>query len=64
MKTVDMIKVGFVMNIICMAVTIGATYSYGMILFDLEDFPAWAGNSTHAGTQVNMAAQWAHLKCY
>ena len=59
MRTVDMIKVGFVMNIICMAVTIGATYSYGILLFDLEHFPGWAENSTN-GTQVN-ATQ--HLEC-
>ena len=47
MRTVDMIKVGFVMNIVCLTVTLGATYSYGMPLFDLGEYPDWAGNSTN-----------------
>ena len=59
MRTVDMIKVGFVMNVVCLTVTLAATYSYGVLLFDLKQFPGWAENSPN-GTQVNVTQ---HAQC-
>ena len=42
LRVVDFIKVGTLMNFLCIGVLIGATYSYGTVLFDLDTFPAWA----------------------
>ena len=46
MTTVDMMKAGFVMNILCVITLSVAINSYAVPLFDLKTFPDWAGNST------------------
>lgn len=50
MRAVDMLKVGFVMNVICMAVTLAATYTYGFPLFDLGSYPPWADSGSSNAT--------------
>jgi sodium-dependent dicarboxylate transporter 2/3/5 len=42
MRTVDMMKVGFVMNLVSISLTFLAIYSYGMVMFSLNEFPDWA----------------------
>ena len=42
MKTTDMIKVGWLMNITMTLITIGCTNTYGVLLFDLSTYPDWA----------------------
>lgn len=45
MKTSQMIKVGFLMNIVAVIVNMIAINTYGVAMFNLNEFPAWA-NST------------------
>jgi sodium-dependent dicarboxylate transporter 2/3/5 len=42
MKTVDMMKAGIVMNIVCVLTTFGAINSYGVAMFRLDCYPSWA----------------------
>jgi len=42
MKTSDMMKAGFIMNVICVLTTWGAINTYGVPMFGLSEFPAWA----------------------
>ena len=42
MKTIDMIKVGWIMTIAMTLITIGCTNTYGALLFDLSTYPGWA----------------------
>jgi len=42
LKTTDMMKAGFFMNIICILTTWGAVNSYGVPLYGLSEFPKWA----------------------
>ena len=48
MTVMEMVRLGFVMNLICLAVTMAATMSYGYVMFDLGEFPDWAQNPTMA----------------
>ena len=41
-STLDMFKVGWLMNILTLGVTIGCTLSYGVPMFDLNTYPSWA----------------------
>ena len=41
-STLDMFKVGWLMNILTLGVTIGCTLSYGVPMFDLNNYPSWA----------------------
>ena len=45
MTTTQMMKVGFLMNILCVVVNMVAINTYGVAMFDLNNFPDWA-NST------------------
>jgi len=45
MKTSDMMKTGFFMNIICILTTWGAVNTYGSALYGLSEFPSWADPS-------------------
>ena len=45
MTTRDMLGPGLVLNILCIAVNVLAVNTYGMAMFDLNNFPDWA-NST------------------
>ncbi|XP_023332563.1 solute carrier family 13 member 2 [Eurytemora carolleeae] len=45
MKTSDMMKAGFLLNIICIITTNFAINTWGVPLFGLSEFPAWAGPS-------------------
>lgn len=42
MKTVDMMKAGFVMNLICVITLVIAINTYAVPLFGLSEFPSWA----------------------
>ncbi|XP_055935460.1 Na(+)/citrate cotransporter-like [Argiope bruennichi] len=45
MKTVDMVKPGSVMNIICCCVQMFTINTLGTVMFNLNTFPSWAGSS-------------------
>ena len=45
MKTSQMIKVGFLMNILALVVNMVAINTYGVAMFNLNKFPAWANNT-------------------
>jgi len=56
LKTSEMMRAGFFMNIICILTTWGAINSYGTPLYGLAQFPDWAdplGNSTNC-TDVSL----------
>jgi len=42
MRTVDMMKAGFVMNLICILTTWVAMNTYGVAMFSLSTYPEWA----------------------
>ena len=42
MKTMDMMKAGFVMNLICVITLVISINSYAVPLFGLDQFPDWA----------------------
>ena len=42
MKTADMMKAGFVMNLICVITLVVSINSYAVPLFGLDEFPDWA----------------------
>ncbi|RXG51843.1 Solute carrier family 13 member 2, partial [Armadillidium vulgare] len=46
MKTTDMMKVGFFLNIICIVIMTILINTLGVEIFDLKTFPEWAGNAT------------------
>jgi len=50
MKTVDMMRAGIVMNIICVLTTWAAVNTYGVPLFNLSNFPRWAGVSNESSS--------------
>lgn len=56
MRTVDMLKVGTVMNLVCLLVTLAGAYTLGLALFDLETYPSWA-ESNNNSTSVNVTTQ-------
>merc|ERR1712107_754309 len=54
LKTCDMMRAGFFMNILCILSTWGAINSYGVPLYGLDEFPAWADPlNTTQWSQVN-----------
>ena len=56
MKTSQMIKVGFPMNILAIIVNMVAINTYGVAMFNLNEFPAWA-NSTEVCELYNTTTQ-------
>lgn len=42
LKTTEMMRTGFLMNIICILTTWAAINSYGSPLYGLSQFPTWA----------------------
>jgi len=49
LRTSEMMRAGFFMNIICILTTWGAINTYGSLLYGLDEFPSWAdplGDST------------------
>ena len=52
MTTVDMMKAGLVMNILCVFTLSVAINSYAVPLFDLNTFPNWADNSNSTICQL------------
>lgn len=42
LKTIDMMKMGFLMNIACVLVQLAAIHTVGPLVFDLYRFPSWA----------------------
>ncbi|XP_059091430.1 Na(+)/citrate cotransporter-like isoform X2 [Tigriopus californicus] len=53
--TFEMVKVGFVMNVLCLIVIHVCINTYGTILFDLDEFPDWALSGSMYNT-TNMCA--------
>jgi len=51
MTTVDMMKAGFVMNILCVITLTIAINSYAVPLFDLSTFPDWAAKTLDNATR-------------
>jgi len=49
MRTSDMMKAGFIMNVICVITTWGAINTYGVPMFGLSEFPAWADTTGATG---------------
>ena len=45
MTTTQMMRVGFLMNIVCVIVNMVAINTYGVAMFDLNNFPDWANNT-------------------
>ena len=50
-SVIEMVKVGFVVNMACIAIVTLCINTYGYLMFDLGEFPDWAaagldGNST------------------
>ncbi|KAK2714267.1 Na(+)/citrate cotransporter-like isoform X2 [Artemia franciscana] len=52
MKVMDMVKTGFVMNLLCILVLFIITETFGVFLFDIKTFPTWA-NATAADIPIN-----------
>ncbi|KAL1421818.1 hypothetical protein MTO96_022737 [Rhipicephalus appendiculatus] len=42
LRTIDMMKMGFVMNVACVMVQLAAIHTIGPLVFDLYRFPSWA----------------------
>ncbi|XP_075745949.1 Na(+)/citrate cotransporter-like isoform X2 [Rhipicephalus microplus] len=42
LRTIDMMKMGFVMNVACVLVQLAAIHTIGPLVFDLYRFPSWA----------------------
>ena len=42
MRTVDMMMLGGVANLLCLGVVTMCVNTYGVLLFDLDEFPDWA----------------------
>eukprot|EP00088_Acartia_fossae_P022939 TRINITY_DN2401_c0_g3_i1.p1 TRINITY_DN2401_c0_g3~~TRINITY_DN2401_c0_g3_i1.p1 ORF type:complete len:577 (-),score=57.96 TRINITY_DN2401_c0_g3_i1:45-1775(-) len=59
MKTSEMIRTGFVLNILCIATTNFAINTWGSALFGLGEFPEWAGFENSTETAVKTALQAA-----
>merc|ERR1719192_2212192 len=53
MKTADMMKAGVIMNVICVLTTWGAINTYGVPMFGLSEFPAWADMTGETNCLVN-----------
>lgn len=53
MKTSDMMKAGFIMNVICVLTTWGAINTYGAYMFGLSEFPTWADTLGTSGCLQN-----------
>ena len=51
MKTVDMMKAGFVMNLICVITLVISINTYAVPLFGLNEFPDWA-QATHPNVSL------------
>ena len=47
----EMMKIGLVMNVVCFAVTLLGTFTYGIPLFDLNEFPNYV-NCTDTGSYI------------
>ena len=55
MSTGDMMKVGAVMNIICICVAVLAVNTYGVYMFNMNQFPDWARTAAEIGCNKTMA---------
>ena len=48
MRTIDMIKPGFVMNFLCVAIQLFMINTWGVFLFDLHGIPTWVPTRSNA----------------
>ena len=48
MKTSEMVTAGFILNLLCIGVNVAAINTYGINMFELQDFPHWANSSSKA----------------
>ncbi|KFM73351.1 Solute carrier family 13 member 5, partial [Stegodyphus mimosarum] len=53
MKTVEMIKPGIIMNIMCCIIQILMINSIGSFVFSLDNFPDWAAKNTFQNSNFN-----------
>uniref|UniRef100_V5H861 Putative na+/dicarboxylate na+/tricarboxylate and phosphate transporter n=1 Tax=Ixodes ricinus TaxID=34613 RepID=V5H861_IXORI len=56
LRTVDMMKMGFVMNVCCVLVHLATVHAIGPLVFDLHTFPAWAARDFGLGTSAALNA--------
>lgn len=63
LRTIDMFKVGAVMNVVCLAVTLAFTYSLGQLMFDIETFPVWADVGADSGSNETASLQSCLSHC-
>jgi len=56
LKTWEMMRAGFFMNILCILTTWGAVNTYGTSLYGLSEFPQWA-DPDHNTTCIDLASQ-------
>ncbi len=53
MTTFQMVKVGFLLNVVCIGITAFAINTFGVPMFDLNNFPDWA-QTTHGLNQSDL----------
>lgn len=57
LRTIDMMKMGFLMNVCCVLVHLAAVHTIGALVFDLNNFPSWADRDFGMGPDANVTAQ-------
>ncbi|CAL1267645.1 unnamed protein product [Larinioides sclopetarius] len=45
MSTLDMLKPGILMNLVCVGIEVFMISTYGKVVFDFGEFPSWANNT-------------------
>lgn len=50
MRTLDMIKPGLAMNVLCIGVQLALVNTWGVYIFNLNEFPQWAQASLNGTT--------------
>ncbi|XP_048737943.1 Na(+)/citrate cotransporter-like isoform X2 [Ostrea edulis] len=52
LKVMDMIKIGFILNLLCVIVLTVAINTYGMTIFKLDEFPNWAEKALRSSIET------------
>ncbi|XP_048776537.1 solute carrier family 13 member 2-like [Ostrea edulis] len=52
LKVMDMVKIGFILNLLCVVVLTVAINTYGMVFFKLDEFPDWAEKILKSSTET------------
>ncbi|XP_062621081.1 solute carrier family 13 member 2-like [Saccostrea cucullata] len=53
LKVIDMVKIGFILNLLCVGVVTIAINTYGITFFQLDEFPEWADKFLKTSTEMN-----------